>query len=338
MIQKNWEELIKPNKLEINSGHDAQRFATVVAEPLERGFGLTLGNALRRVLMSSLQGAAVTAVQIDGVLHEFSSIAGVREDVTDIILNIKNLALRLHAEGPKRMSLSKKGPGVVTAGDITAGSDIEVLNPELVICTLDEGAEIRMEFTVALGKGYVASDRNRPEDAPIGLMPVDSLYSPVKRVSYKVENTREGQVLDYDKLTLQIETNGAVTPEDAVAYAARILQDQLQTFVNFEEPEQKHVEESRPELEFNAALLKKVDELELSVRSANCLKNDNIVYIGDLIQKTESEMLRTPNFGRKSLNEIKEVLAQMGLHLGMEVPNWPPENIEELAKRYEDQY
>ena len=338
MIQKNWEELIKPNKLEINSGHDAQRFATVVAEPLERGFGLTLGNALRRVLMSSLQGAAVTAVQIDGVLHEFSSIAGVREDVTDIILNIKQLSLRLHAEGPKRMTLSKKGPGVVTAGDISAGADIEVLNPELVLCTLDDGAEIRMEFTVALGKGYVASDRNRPEDAPIGLIPVDSLYSPVKRVSYKVENTREGQVLDYDKLTLQVETNGAVTPEDAVAYAARILQDQLQTFVNFEEPEQKQVEESRPELEFNAALLKKVDELELSVRSANCLKNDNIVYIGDLIQKTESEMLRTPNFGRKSLNEIKEVLAQMGLHLGMEVPNWPPENIEELAKRYEDQY
>ena len=338
MIQKNWEELIKPNKLEINPGHDAGRFATVVAEPLERGFGLTLGNALRRVLMSSLQGAAVTAVQIDGVLHEFSSIAGVREDVTDIILNIKLLALRLHAEGPKRMTLSKTGPGVVTAGDISTGADIEVLNPELVLCTLDEGADIRMEFTVALGKGYVSSDRNRPEDAPIGLIPIDSLYSPVKRVSYKVENTREGQILDYDKLTMQVETNGAITPDDAVAYAARILQDQLQVFVNFEEPEQKHVEETRPELEFNAALLKKVDELELSVRSANCLKNDNIVYIGDLIQKTESEMLRTPNFGRKSLNEIKEVLAQMGLHLGMEVPNWPPENIEELAKRYEDQY
>tara|TARA_R110000824_G_scaffold399843_1_gene605927 strand:+ start:12916 stop:13932 length:1017 start_codon:yes stop_codon:yes gene_type:complete len=338
LIQKNWEELIKPNKLEINPGHDAGRFATVVAEPLERGFGLTLGNALRRVLMSSLQGAAVTAVQIDGVLHEFSSIAGVREDVTDIILNIKQLALRLHAEGPKRMTLSKTGPGTVTAGDITAGSDIEVLNPELVLCTLDQGADIRMEFTVALGKGYVASDRNRPEDAPIGLIPIDSLYSPVKRVSYKVENTREGQILDYDKLTMQVETNGAITPDDAVAYAARILQDQLQIFVNFEEPEQKHVEETRPELEFNAALLKKVDELELSVRSANCLKNDNIVYIGDLIQKTEAEMLRTPNFGRKSLNEIKEVLAQMGLHLGMEVPNWPPENIEELAKRYEDQY
>ncbi|MDO8422753.1 MAG: DNA-directed RNA polymerase subunit alpha [Parvibaculum sp.] len=338
MIQKNWEELIKPNKLEINPGHDAGRFATVIAEPLERGFGLTLGNALRRVLMSSLQGAAVTAVQIDGVLHEFSSIAGVREDVTDIILNIKQLALRLHAEGPKRMTLSKTGPGTVTAGDITVGSDIEVLNPDLVLCTLDQGADIRMEFTVALGKGYVASDRNRPEDAPIGLIPIDSLYSPVKRVSYKVENTREGQILDYDKLTMQVETNGAISPDDAVAYAARILQDQLQIFVNFEEPEQKHVEETRPELEFNAALLKKVDELELSVRSANCLKNDNIVYIGDLIQKTEAEMLRTPNFGRKSLNEIKEVLAQMGLHLGMEVPNWPPENIEELAKRYEDQY
>ncbi|MDO8287997.1 MAG: DNA-directed RNA polymerase subunit alpha [Parvibaculum sp.] len=338
MIQKNWEELIKPNKLEINPGHDAGRFATVVAEPLERGFGLTLGNALRRVLMSSLQGAAVTAVQIDGVLHEFSSIAGVREDVTDIILNIKQLALRLHAEGPKRMTLSKTGPGTVTAGDITVGSDIEVLNPDLVLCTLDQGADIRMEFTVALGKGYVSSDRNRPEDAPIGLIPIDSLYSPVKRISYKVENTREGQILDYDKLTMQVETNGAITPDDAVAYAARILQDQLQVFVNFEEPEQKHVEETRPELEFNAALLKKVDELELSVRSANCLKNDNIVYIGDLIQKTEAEMLRTPNFGRKSLNEIKEVLAQMGLHLGMEVPNWPPENIEELAKRYEDQY
>ncbi|MES1991206.1 MAG: DNA-directed RNA polymerase subunit alpha [Pseudomonadota bacterium] len=338
MIQKNWEELIKPNKLEINPGHDAGRFATVVAEPLERGFGLTLGNALRRVLMSSLQGAAVTAVQIDGVLHEFSSIAGVREDVTDIILNIKQLALRLHAEGPKRMTLSKTGPGTVTAGDITAGSDIEVLNPDLVLCTLDQGADIRMEFTVALGKGYVSSDRNRPEDAPIGLIPIDSLYSPVKRISYKVENTREGQILDYDKLTMQVETNGAITPDDAMAYAARILQDQLQVFVNFEEPEQKHVEETRPELEFNAALLKKVDELELSVRSANCLKNDNIVYIGDLIQKSEAEMLRTPNFGRKSLNEIKEVLAQMGLHLGMEVPNWPPENIEELAKRYEDQY
>ncbi len=338
MIQKNWQELIKPTKLDINPGHDPERTATVVAEPLERGFGLTLGNALRRVLLSSLQGAAVNSVQIDGVLHEFSSIAGVREDVTDVVLNIKEIALRMHVEGPKRLILRKEGPGVVTAGDIEETADIEVLNPEHVLCTLDDGAEIRMEFTVSMGKGYVPSDRNRPEDAPIGLMPVDSLYSPVRKVSYKVENTREGQILDYDKLTLSVETDGSIKPDDAVAFAARILQDQLQVFVNFDEPTREIVEDKGPELEFNAALLKKVDELELSVRSANCLKNDNIVYIGDLIQKTEAEMLRTPNFGRKSLNEIKEVLAQMGLHLGMEVPNWPPENIEELAKRFEDHY
>lgn len=338
MIQKNWEELIKPTKLEIQSGHDANRVATVVAEPLERGFGLTLGNALRRILLSSLQGAAITAVHIDGVLHEFSSIAGVREDVTDIILNIKQLEIRLHSEGPKRMTLIKQGPGVVTAADIQGGAEVDILDPEHVICTLDEGAELRIEFTVNTGKGYVAADRNRPDDAPIGLIPVDSLYSPCKRVSYKVENTREGQILDYDKLTLTVETDASVTPEDAIALAARILQDQLQIFVNFDEPEDAVVEELNPELEFNPALLKKVDELELSVRSANCLKNDNIVYIGDLIQKSEGEMLRTPNFGRKSLNEIKEVLAQMGLHLGMEVPNWPPENIEDLAKRFEDQF
>ncbi len=338
MIRKNWQELIKPNKLGVSAGADPARLAVLVAEPLERGFGLTLGNALRRVLLSSLQGAAVTAVQIDGVLHEFSSIAGVREDVTDIVLNIKEIAIKMAGEGPKRMVVRKSGPGIVTAGDIQTVGDVEVLNPELVICTLDEDAEIRMEFTVDTGKGYVAADRNRPEDAPIGLIPVDSLYSPVKKVSYKVENTREGQVLDYDKLTLQIETDGSVTPDDAVAYAARILQDQLQIFVNFEEPEKEVVHEQAPELAFNPALLKKVDELELSVRSANCLKNDNIVYIGDLIQKTEAEMLRTPNFGRKSLNEIKEVLAGMGLHLGMEINNWPPDNIEELAKRFEDHH
>src|SRR5438128_3295933 len=293
VIQKNWQELIKPNKLEIAAGPDSKRFATVVAEPLERGFGLTLGNALRRVLLSSLQGAAVKAVQIDGVLHEFSSIAGVREDVTDIVLNIKEIAIRMHGEGPKRMVVRKQGPGVVKAGDIQTVSDIEILNPDHVICTLDEGAEIRMEFTVDTGKGYVPADRNRPEDAPIGLIPVDSLYSPVKKVSYRVENTREGQILDYDKLTMTVETDGSVKPEDAVALAARILQDQLAVFINFEEPK-KAIEDTakHPELAFNAALLKKVDELELSVRSANCLKNDNIVYIGDLIQKTEAELLR----------------------------------------------
>ncbi|MBO6901734.1 MAG: DNA-directed RNA polymerase subunit alpha [Rhizobiaceae bacterium] len=335
MIQKNWQELIKPNKIEFQSKGNT---TTVVAEPLERGFGLTLGNALRRVLLSSLRGAAVTAVQIDGVLHEFSSISGVREDVTDIVLNIKEIAIRMEGDGPKRMVVRKQGPGQVTAGDIQTVGDVEILNPDHVICTLDEGAEIRMEFTVNNGKGYVPADRNRAEDAPIGLIPVDSLYSPVKKVSYKVENTREGQVLDYDKLTMSIETNGAISGEDAVAFAARILQDQLGLFVNFEEPQKEQPAEQVTELAFNPALLKKVDELELSVRSANCLKNDNIVYIGDLIQKTEAEMLRTPNFGRKSLNEIKEVLASMGLHLGMEVQDWPPDNIEDLAKRYEDQY
>ncbi|BBF93075.1 DNA-directed RNA polymerase subunit alpha [Blastochloris tepida] len=338
MIHKNWQELIKPEKLQVQPGPDARRIATVIAEPLERGFGTTLGNALRRILLSSLQGAAVTSVHIDGVLHEFSSIPGVREDVTDIVLNIKDVAIKMQGDGPKRMVVRKSGPGVVTAGDIQTVGDITILNPDLVLCTLDEGAEIRMEFTVATGKGYVAADRNRPEDAPIGLIPVDSLYSPVKKVSYRVENTREGQILDYDKLTMTVETNGALSPDDALAYAARILQDQLDIFVNFEEPKRAVETPAIQELPFNPALLKKVDELELSVRSANCLKNDNIVYIGDLIQKTEAEMLRTPNFGRKSLNEIKEVLAAMGLHLGMEVPGWPPENIEDLAKRFEDHY
>jgi len=337
VIEKNWQELIRPMKPEIEPGHDPERHAKIVAEPLERGFGMTLGNALRRVLLSSLQGAAITNVHIDGVVHEFSSIDGVREDVTDIVLNIKQIALRMHGEGPKRVVLKKSGPGIVTAGDIEETADVEIVNKDHVLCTLDEGAEIRMEFTVNTGKGYVPSDRNRPEDAPIGLIGVDALYSPVKRVSYKVENTREGQVLDYDKLALEVETDGTVTPEDAVAFAARILQDQFQIFINFEEAvEARPTEDDKPELDFNPALLRKVDELELSVRSANCLKNDNIVYIGDLIQKSEAEMLRTPNFGRKSLNEIKEVLAQMGLHLGMEAPNWPPENIEDLAKRFED--
>jgi DNA-directed RNA polymerase subunit alpha len=335
---KNWQELIRPEKLQVAAGQDAKRVATVVAEPLERGFGLTLGNALRRILLSSLQGAAVSSVHIDGVLHEFSSIPGVREDVTDIVLNIKDIALKMQGEGPKRMVVKKQGPGQLTAGDIQTVGDVQILNPDLVLCTLDDGAELRMEFTINTGKGYVPADRNRAEDSPIGLVPVDSLYSPVRKVSYRVENTREGQILDYDKLTLTIETNGSITPEDALAFAARILQDQLNIFVNFEEPRREIEAPAIQELPFNPALLKKVDELELSVRSANCLKNDNIVYIGDLIQKSEAEMLRTPNFGRKSLNEIKEVLASMGLHLGMEVQGWPPENIEELAKRFEDHY
>jgi DNA-directed RNA polymerase subunit alpha len=317
MIHKNWAELIKPAQLEVKQTNDPTRQGTVIAEPLERGFGLTIGNALRRVLMSSLQGAAITSVQIDNVLHEFSSVAGVREDVTDIVLNLKGVSLSMEVEGPKRLTVSSKGPGVVTAGDIEETAGIEILNKDHVICHLDDGAELNMELTVNTGNGYVAAEKNKPEDAPIGLIPIDAIFSPVKKVSYDVQPTREGQVLDYDKLTMNIETDGSV---------------------NFDEPEAANQNDEDDGLEFNPLLLKKVDELELSVRSANCLKNDNIVYIGDLIQKTEAEMLRTPNFGRKSLNEIKEVLSGMGLHLGMDVEDWPPDNIEELAKKFEDNF
>ncbi len=335
MIQKNWQELIKPAKLDVAQS-DRPNMGKVVAEPLERGFGMTLGNALRRILISSLQGAAVTAVQIDGVLHEFSSIEGVREDVTDIILNIKALAVRMHAEGPKKMRLSAEGPCVVTAAMIEAGADIEIMNPELEICTLDKGAKLNIEMTVNTGKGYRPAEQNRPEEAPVGLIPIDSVFSPIRKVSYDVEDTRVGQITDYDKLTLTVETNGVISPEDAVAYAARIMQDQLQVFVNFDEPEAHTSKDEEEELPFNKNLLKKVEELELSVRSANCLKNDAIVYIGDLVQKSEGDMLRTPNFGRKSLNEIKEVLATMGLHLGMQVEGWPPENVEDLVKKVDE--
>ncbi len=343
---KNWQELKKPNALDVKSGGTRAK-KVFVAEPLERGFGLTLGNSLRRVLLSSLQGAAVTAIKIDGALHEFSSLPGVREDVTDIVLNVKQVVVKMQGDQVKRLSLSASGPGEVTAGQIAVTGDIEISNPELVICTLDDGATFNMELTVQSGKGYVPAAQNRPADAPIGLIPVDALFSPVRQVAYKVEPTRVGQDLDYDKLTLTVETDGSVVPEDAVGYAARILQDQLQLFINFEEPAQRPVsqapvagvpDEAPTDIMMNRNLLKKVDELELSVRSANCLKNDNIIYIGDLVQKSEPEMLRTPNFGRKSLNEIKEVLASMGLRLGMDIPGWPPENIEDLAKKLEQEF
>src|SRR5215207_4340014 len=308
---KNWQELKKPNSLDVKSAGDAKRKATFVAEPLERGFGMTLGNSLRRVLLSSLQGAAVTSIKMDGVLHEFSSLTGVREDVTDIVLNVKQIALRMEGEGPKRLQLSATGPVDVTAGMIATSGDIEVTNPDQLICHLDEGATLNMELTADVGKGYVPSQANRPADAPIGLIPIDALYSPVRQVAYKVENTRVGQELDYDKLTLTIETDGTISPEDALAYAARILQDQLQLFVHFDDSQVRMA--ASPMIgtaampmatatdtnQLNRYLLKKVDELELSVRSANCLKNDNIIYIGDLVQKTEAEMLRKPNFGRK---------------------------------------
>ncbi len=347
VIAKNWTELKKPNRLEQRPSGDGRHKASFVAEPLERGFGLTLGNALRRVLLSSLQGAAVTAIKMDGALHEFSSLPGVREDVTDIVLNIKQVAIRMSGDSAKRVHLNATGPGPVTAGQIAVTGDMEVMNKDLVICRLDDGATLNMELTVEAGKGYVPASANRPADAPIGLIPVDALYSPVRQVSYKVDPTRVGQELDFDKLTITVETDGSLSPEDSLAYGAKILQDQLQLFVNFEEAAAvapvPHAAtggtvEADDSASINRYLLKKVDELELSVRSANCLKNDNIIYIGDLVQKTESEMLRTPNFGRKSLNEIKEVLSQMGLRLGMEIPGWPPENIEEMAKKLEQEF
>ena len=334
-IQQNWKSLIKPSKLNIQSTED-KSFTTVIAEPLEKGYALTIGNSLRRILLSSIRGSAITAVQIDGVLHEFTSIKGVREDVTDIVLNVKSLSVQVLSEESKKLILDIKGPGVIKAKDIQSNSEVEILNPELTICNLDENTKFHMELIASTGKGYHPAEKNKKEDEPLGLIAIDSLFTPVKKVSYTIENAREGKSLDYDKLVMNVETDGSLAAEDAVAYAARIFQDQLSLFVNFDEPAEVEKKVQTTELEFNKNLLRKVDELELSVRSMNCLKNDNIIYIGDLVQKTEPEMLRTPNFGRKSLNEIKEVLTGMSLYLGMEIPNWPPDNIAEMSKKLEE--
>ena len=338
MIEKNWKEIIKPSKLEVKEEKDLEFTSTIVAEPLERGYGVTIGNALRRILLSSLQGSAITSIQVQGVLHEFSSIPGVREDLTDIILNVKGIKIRMEFDGIKKIQLDVDGPKTVTAGMISCPSEVEIMNKDHEICTLDQGAKLSIEFTVENGKGYVSSVINRKEDLPIGVIPIDAIFSPVVQVSYNVDNARVGQQTDFDKLSLVVTTDGSVTPEDAVAFSARIMQDQLSNFINFEEPEEEEVQEVLEDLPFNKNLLRKVEELELSVRSANCLKNDNIVYIGDLVQRSEPEMLRTPNFGRKSLNEIREVLKIMGLELGMVIESWPPENIEELVKRIEEPF
>ena len=335
LIGKNWKSLIKPRKLNIVSNNN-KSITSVTAEPLEKGYALTIGNSLRRILLSSIQGSAITAIQIDGVLHEFSSIKGVREDVTDIVLNLKSLSLKVMSDGVKKLILDVTGPGEIKAKDIQQNPEVTILNPDLVICNLDENTKFHMELFAKTGKGYCSSEKNKMDDAPLGLIAIDSPFSPVKKVSYTVENAREGKSLDYDKLVMNVETDGSISAEDAVAYAARIFQDQLSLFINFEEPKEIEKKPQVTEPEFNKNLLKKVDELELSVRSMNCLKNDNIVYIGDLVQKTEPEMLRTPNFGRKSLNEIKEVLNSMSLYLGMEIPKWPPDNIAELSKKLED--
>ncbi len=337
MIQNNWDALIRPKPLNINAGADSLRQAKITVEPLERGFGLTLGNALRRVLMSSLQGAAVTGVRIDRVVHEFMSIKGIREDVTDIVLNLKDVRLRMKVAGPRKLNLRARNAGAVRASDIQCTNGIEILNPEHVICHLDEGASFDAELTVNVGKGYVNAEQ-QPDDGDAEVIPIDAIYSPVQRVAYKVESAREGEILDYDRLVLEIDTDGSVNPEDALAYAARIIQEQLKPFVNFQDPKSVMVAELPVADEHNPELFRKVEELELSVRAANCLKNDNIVYIGDLVLKSETDMLKTPNFGRKSLNEIKKILADLGLSLGMDNHNWPPENLEELSKQHEGGY
>tara|TARA_Y100001970_G_scaffold56927_1_gene72115 strand:+ start:76314 stop:77318 length:1005 start_codon:yes stop_codon:yes gene_type:complete len=331
-------ELIKPSKMDVNVQDNDGRKGTLIAEPLERGFGLTLGNAIRRVLLSSLQGAAITSVKIKGVVHEFSTIPGVKEDLTDVLLNLKGIAVKVHSPGLKKMYLKTSGSGEVRAGNFETDSETEIMNPDRLIMTLDSNADVEIEANIQTGKGYVSAEVAEDENKIIGEIKLDCMFSPVVKASYKIENSRVGQVTDFDKLIFDVETNGVISPDDAIALASRILQDQLQPFINFDEPEVQQDQASAEQLSFNSNLLKKVEELELSVRSANCLKNDNIMYIGDLVQKSESEMLRTPNFGRKSLNEIKEVLQQMELNLGMSVADWPPENIDELAKKYEDPF
>ena len=338
MLQKNWMELIKPSKMDVNVEQNDGKSGTLIAEPLERGFGLTLGNAIRRVLLSSLQGAAITSVKIKGVVHEFSTIPGVKEDLTDILLNLKSIAVKVHSPGLKKMYIKATGPGEIRAGNFETDSETEIMNKDQLIMTLDSNADVEIEANIETGKGYVSAEVAEDENKVIGEIKLDAMFSPVVKATYKIENSRVGQVTDYDKLIFDVETNGVISPDDAIALSARILQDQLQAFINFDEPEIQQDQDSAEKLSFNSNLLKKVEELELSVRSANCLKNDNIIYIGDLVQKTESEMLRTPNFGRKSLNEIKEVLTQMELNLGMSVPDWPPENIDDLAKKYEDPF
>jgi DNA-directed RNA polymerase subunit alpha len=325
-MQRNWQNLIKPKNLLVED--ESPTYAKFTAEPLERGFGITIGNALRRILLSSLQGAAIVAVKFEGVPHEFSAIPGVTEDVTEIILNLKDVLLQYQGDTRRTMTLEAEGPKVVRAGEIVADETIVILNPEQVIATLDEGAKLKMEMWIKMGKGYVPAERNKEEDLPLGVIPMDSIFSPVTKVNYRVTNARVGQVTDYDKLILEVWTNGAVKPADALAYASKILKDQLSVFINFEEEEEyeaaaAHKKEEEPLPHVDPNLYRSVDELELSVRAANCLKNANIRLIGELVQKTENEMLKTKNFGRKSLNEIKEVLAMMGLQLGMKLENFP---------------
>jgi len=322
LIARNWRELIRPKTVPVDSDTLTDFYGKFVAEPLERGFGITLGNSLRRILLSSLQGAAITAVKIDGALHEFTSVPDVVEDVTDIVLNLKEVVVRAHTSKTQVVRIDKEGPCEVRAGDIQVNDQIEVLNPEQVICTVSKGGRFSAELTINVGRGYVPADRNKTPGMPIGTIPIDALFSPIRKVNYTVTNARVGQRTDYDKLSLEVYTNSSVKPADAVALAAKILKDQLTIFINFEE-EEEPVELGSEEEPLNENLFRSVEELELSVRSANCLQNANIHLIGELVQKTEAEMLKTKNFGRKSLKEIKEILSDMGLSLGMKIDNWP---------------
>jgi DNA-directed RNA polymerase subunit alpha len=337
-MYRNWRELIKPKRLEVDPEGHSRFYGKFVCEPLERGFGITLGNALRRVLISSLQGAAIVSVKFDGVLHEFSTLPGVVEDTTDIILNLKEVRLKLHGDEPRTIKLNANREGVVRARDLICDPHVEVLNPDLPIATLSGDGHLKAEMTVKLGKGYVPSERNKEDNTPIGTIFLDTAYSPIKKVTYVVGNARVGQITDYDKLTLEVWTDGSVSPEDAVAVAAKILKEQLGPFINFEEQveEPERIEVIHPEEQINPNLYKSVEELELSVRSANCLKNANIRHIWELVQKTEPEMLKTKNFGRKSLNEIKAILDEMGLHLGLKIDGFvPPQTEEKKENNYE---
>jgi DNA-directed RNA polymerase subunit alpha len=323
MVARNWRDLIRPKSLSVETDTLSPMYGRFVCEPLERGFGITLGNSLRRVLLSSLQGAAITAVKIDGALHEFTSVPDVVEDVTTIVLNMKEVVVRAHSPRTHVVRVEKDGPATVKASDIQSSDQIEVLNPDHVICTVAKGGRFSAELTITVGRGYVPSERTKQPGQPIGTIAIDALYSPLRKVNYTVTNARVGQMTDYDKLTLEVWTDGSVKPQDAVAYAAKILKDQLTIFINFEE-EPEAVSATKEEDEpLNENLFRSVEELELSVRSANCLQNANIHLIGELVQRTESEMLKTKNFGRKSLKEIKEILADMGLSLGMRIDNWP---------------
>ena len=332
MQQKILKDLIRPKRLEMEKETLSPFYGKFVSEPLERGFGITIGNSLRRILLSSLQGASIISVKIDGVLHEFSTLPGVKEDVTEIILNLKEVRLKLHTEGPKTIRVKTEGPKVLKAGDIVTGDAVEILNPEHYIATLSRDGKLSMEMVVKMGRGYVPAERNKEETQPIGTIPIDAIFSPIKKVNYTVTNARVGQITDYDKLTLEVWTDGSLNPEEAIAHAAKILKDQLSIFYTFEEQEETEVaipEDQEETEKLNENLFRSVDELELSVRSANCLKHANIKLIGDLVQKTEAEILATKNFGRKSLNEIKEILNDMGLNLGMKLDNWPPRAAKE---------